>query len=154
MSDQAVVAHNFMRAIANVVGYFFGKKHGERVFLKTNPLPGAGKRRQKARRSKALAIDYQVIFCLPDRRKYLKQASVFVFFLAKHKYNQSITSSDAIITSSAVTVLGAPNEKGTKLFLLHEGTKVNLIQTDDDWAEIKIANGNVGWVLSKTIAPI
>lgn len=81
-------------------------------------------------------------------------ASVFVFFIAKHKYELTKTSSTAIITKAAVTVTGSPSEKGTKLFVLHEGTKVNITEEDGDWTEIKIANGNVGWVPTKSISAI
>jgi uncharacterized protein YgiM (DUF1202 family) len=40
------------------------------------------------------------------------------------------------------------------LFQLHEGTKVTIKSTLGDWAEIKIGNGNVGWVESKSIEKI
>lgn len=76
------------------------------------------------------------------------------FFIAEHKYTQTKYSSDAIITSPSVTVMGSPNEKGTKLFILHEGTKVNITQENDGWTEIKIANGNVGWIKGKEATSI
>lgn len=72
--------------------------------------------------------------------------SIILFFVAQHKYNLTKNSSDAIITASSITVTGSPNEKGTKLFILHEGTKVNITQEDVGWTEIKIANGNTGWI--------
>lgn len=80
--------------------------------------------------------------------------SVFFSFTAKHKYNDSLLSSHAIITSASVTATGSPNEEGTKLFVLHEGTKVSIKQKSNKWIEIKIANGNVGWVKSTTLEAI
>ncbi len=80
--------------------------------------------------------------------------SVFIFFVAKHKYELTKTSSNAIITSAAATVYGSPTEKGTKLFILHEGTKVDITEDNGEWVEIKIANGNVGWLPSKSIVAI
>lgn len=80
--------------------------------------------------------------------------AVATFFIAQHKYNQTKYSSDAIITSGSVTVMGSPNEKGTKLFILHEGTKVKISQENDGWTEIKIANGNVGWIKGKDVTSI
>lgn len=71
---------------------------------------------------------------------------IITFFVAKHKYDSSLNSSEAIITSAAITVIGSPNEKGTKLFILHEGTKVSISQKNVSWVEIKIANGNTGWI--------
>ncbi len=74
--------------------------------------------------------------------------SVTIFFVARHKYYLTINGTEAIITSPSITVTGSPNEKGTKLFILHEGTKVNITQQDSSWVEIKIANGNTGWIKS------
>jgi tetratricopeptide (TPR) repeat protein len=72
--------------------------------------------------------------------------SIVTFFIAQHKYSITKNNSEAIITSPSITVTGSPNEKGTKLFILHEGTKVNVTQEDVSWVEIKIANGNTGWI--------
>lgn len=73
-------------------------------------------------------------------------AAVFIFFLARSKYNAAINSSSAVITAASVTVSGSPSDKGTKLFILHEGVKVDITDEQDDWTEIRIANGNVGWI--------
>ena len=85
---------------------------------------------------------------------FLLILSVFVFFLAKNKYNTTINSTSAIITSGAVTVTGSPSEKGTKLFILHEGVKVEVTDEENDWSEIKIVNGNVGWVKTSDLQKI
>lgn len=68
------------------------------------------------------------------------------FFLAKNKYDNTINSSQAIVTAPSITVTGSPSDKGTKLFILHEGTKVNVSGEEDEWIEISIANGNTGWI--------
>jgi tetratricopeptide (TPR) repeat protein len=80
--------------------------------------------------------------------------TVIIFFMAQCKYEHTINSDEAIITSPSVTVNGSPNEKGTKLFILHEGTKVIITQEEADWTEVKIANGNVGWLKTKTLTII
>jgi tetratricopeptide (TPR) repeat protein len=90
-------------------------------------------------------------------KKSLKQTGFFTgsgflilafisFFIAKSKYNDTANSNSAIIISPSITVTGSPSEKGTRLFLLHEGTKINILEETEEWTEIKIANGNVGWV--------
>ena len=53
----------------------------------------------------------------------------------------------AIVTASSVTVKSTPAKNGTDLFILHEGTKVNI--TDGSmrgWLEIRIADGKEGWI--------
>jgi tetratricopeptide (TPR) repeat protein len=80
--------------------------------------------------------------------------SIPVFFMAASKYENTLNSNTAVILSPSVTVTGAPDEKGTKLFILHEGTKVIVTKTDDDWSEIRIVNGNVGWVKTSVLEKI
>lgn len=54
---------------------------------------------------------------------------------------------NAIIISPSVTIRSTPNDNGTSLFILHEGRKV-FIKDDsmNDWKEIQLEDGNVGWV--------
>jgi len=40
------------------------------------------------------------------------------------------------------------------LFQLHEGTKVKVKSTLGNWTEIKLGNGNVGWVEQANIEKI
>ena len=60
----------------------------------------------------------------------------------------------AIVFSPSVTVKSSPDLKGTDIFVLHEGTKIKVIDNLGDWIEIKIANGNVGWLLRSDIVKI
>lgn len=80
--------------------------------------------------------------------------SIFLYMVAQNKYEITKNSSNAIVISGTATITGSPNEKGTKLFILHEGTKVEITDEQSEWTEIKIANGNVGWIKSKLIAKI
>lgn len=72
--------------------------------------------------------------------------SICTFFISKHKYQKENFGKEAIITAASVTVTGSPTDKGTRLFLLHEGTKVEILEQSSGWSEIKIANGNTGWL--------
>ena len=61
----------------------------------------------------------------------------------------------AIVIVPSVTVKSTPANNGTDLFILHEGTKVNI--TDGSmkgWKEIRIADGKEGWIESKQIEEI
>ena len=81
--------------------------------------------------------------------------SVFAYVFAKSSYYSTAYSNEAIIVTPSVTIYGSPSEKGTKLFVLHEGVKVTITESDaSDWTEIKIANGNVGWIKSNKIEKI
>jgi hypothetical protein len=39
-----------------------------------------------------------------------------------------------------------PGELGVSLFQLHEGTKTCIQSTQDEWTEVLLENGNVGWL--------
>jgi len=74
----------------------------------------------------------------------LVSASTFIFSYNQKKlvYNNSY----AIIITPSVTIKSSPDESGTELFQLHEGTKVEIIDQLGDWKEIKLSDGNVGWL--------
>lgn len=57
----------------------------------------------------------------------------------------------AIIFSSQVEVRSEPINSGETVFLLHEGTKVQILDTDGEWAHIAIADGKDGWLLFSSI---
>lgn len=60
----------------------------------------------------------------------------------------------AIVFSPSVTVRSAPNPSATSLFVLHEGTKARIQEKSDGWYEIRIANGEVGWLKKEDIRRI
>ena len=58
----------------------------------------------------------------------------------------------AIIMPAAVNVKSTPSKNGTDLFILHEGTKVNITDgTMRQWKKIRVADGKEGWLETKEI---
>jgi tetratricopeptide (TPR) repeat protein len=58
----------------------------------------------------------------------------------------------AIIISPSVTIRSTPNENGTSLFILHEGSKVTIKDNSmKNWKEITIEDGKVGWIPASDI---
>ena len=68
-----------------------------------------------------------------------------VIFSAQLK-RESLKQDQAIIMTPTVTVKSSPNDASVDLFVLHEGSKVAIIEEADGWNKIKIANGSVGWL--------
>ena len=61
----------------------------------------------------------------------------------------------AVVMSASVVVKSTPNESGTDLFVLHEGTRVEIIDNSmKDWKEIRIADGKVGWMPASSMEVI
>jgi len=55
-------------------------------------------------------------------------------------------SHKAIITNPVVNGKSSPDSSGTDLFVLHEGTKVSIEDEVGEWYEIRLSDGNKGWV--------
>jgi len=68
--------------------------------------------------------------------------------------NQLENHNDAIIMTGVVVVKSAPDKSGTDLFQLHEGTKVRIKSVLGRWVEIKIGNGEIGWVELESLVKI
>lgn len=66
---------------------------------------------------------------------------------ASEQRDRLVNRDYAIIMSPSVTVRSTPSESGTNLFILHEGSKVNIKDNSmKDWKEIRLEDGKVGWV--------
>ena len=73
---------------------------------------------------------------------------VFSFIFSMEKRNEAMEKNHAIIMMPAVTVKSSPNDGSVDLFVLHEGTKVTLLDEADGWNKVRIANGSEGWLPS------
>lgn len=71
------------------------------------------------------------------------------FSNAKAWHNDLTHNKAGIIFSPSAMVKGSPDAKGTDLFMLHEGTKVELMDSIGEWTEIRLINGNEGWIERK-----
>ena len=60
----------------------------------------------------------------------------------------------AIILSYTVTVMSAPDENSTDVFLLHEGVKVRLDEQRGEWVKISLPDGKSGWLKSDNLGII
>lgn len=52
-----------------------------------------------------------------------------------------------IVTNAEAYVKSAPDNSSTDLFLIHEGTKIQVFDEVGEYMKIRIADGRVGWVL-------
>ena len=66
--------------------------------------------------------------------------------------DQLVNRTGAIVMSPAVQVKSTPSKNGTDLFILHEGTKVEITDSSmKEWKEIRIADGKEGWIEASKI---
>lgn len=70
---------------------------------------------------------------------------------AVQQRNFKQTHTSGIIVSPAVTVKSTPADNGNDLFVLHEGSKVEILDSSlKEWCEVSIADGKVGWIPKKS----
>lgn len=81
-------------------------------------------------------------------------ATITTISFAAIRHNQVNNHSEAIIMSPTVIIKSSPDKSGTDLFQLHEGTKVTIKNKLDEWSEIVVGNGNIGWLETKNIEKI
>jgi hypothetical protein len=63
-------------------------------------------------------------------------------------------SHKAIIFAPSVNGKSSPDKSGTDLFVLHEGSKVSIEDEVSEWYEIRLSDGNKGWVPSSSLSII
>lgn len=76
------------------------------------------------------------------------------YALVFHQQNLIYGTERGIITAASVYVKSSPDEKSSDLFILHEGTRVDVLDELNGWKKIRIANGSIGWVIQNTFETI
>ena len=71
--------------------------------------------------------------------------------LAYHNYNLTQKDQPAIVFAKESVIKNEPNLRSNEAFKLHEGTKVQILDTVNNWKKIQLADGKTGWVLSEDI---
>ena len=51
-------------------------------------------------------------------------------------------------------IKSAPSNQSEDLFILHEGTKVQVLEVFNDWTKIKLSDGMIGWLENQAIEEI
>ncbi|WOD45131.1 tetratricopeptide repeat protein [Hwangdonia lutea] len=70
---------------------------------------------------------------------------------AFHKFNMDKKNKPAIVFAQESKVKSEPNSRSEESFRLHEGTKVQVLDTVNQWKKIKLADGKTGWISSNDI---
>lgn len=86
-------------------------------------------------------------------------ATILLFFVANIFASQQKEDLEhrtgAIVISSSATIMKTPSMNGTQDFVLHEGTRVDIMdKTIHNWREIKVGDGRTGWILTKQLEEI
>ena len=115
----------------------------------------------------ALAIAIVLALCyLFTGRVWMQKTGFFgAFFMmvifalsnvfAWQQKDQRVNRPGAIVISPAAAVKSTPANGGTDLFIIHEGTKVEITDSSmKEWKEVRIADGKEGWIKTSMIEMI
>ena len=58
---------------------------------------------------------------------------------------------DQLPCDKETEVKSEPNLGSTEAFVLHEGTKVQVLDTINNWKKIRLVDGKTGWIISGDI---
>ena len=67
---------------------------------------------------------------------------------AYHNYNLKQNDRPAIVFAKESQIKSEPNLRSSEAFKLHEGTKVQILDTINNWKKIKLADGKTGWIVT------
>lgn len=96
------------------------------------------------------------LFFLGSRRPNRKRAGLIISGIALAlalfcsgfsylRYRDYLETQPAIVFKREITVRSEPNLESSPVFLLHEGTKVQVKDSLDIWLKIQLADGQTGW---------
>lgn len=72
---------------------------------------------------------------------------MILFIITAFQSNTYRTSDkEAVIISASAYIKSSPDQTATDLFILHEGTEIEVLDKVANWSKIRIANGNQGWI--------
>ena len=71
--------------------------------------------------------------------------------LSYHSYNLHKNDKPAIVFAEESQVKSEPNLRSEEAFRLHEGTKVQILDTVSNWKKIKLSDGKTGWIANNDI---
>ena len=77
--------------------------------------------------------------------------SIIAVIFAFIQYNDFRSDQPAIVFDSEVKIKAEPNKRSEEVFVLHEGTKVDVLEELNEWKKIKLVDGKTGWITSESI---
>ena len=100
----------------------------------------------------SFATFFKIFNILDNIFAYRMTVILFIFSLLLHmialdKYWEISDKNEGIIISSIVNVRSAPIDRDEKIiFRIHEGLKVDIVQSQPGWFEIILLDGKKGWI--------
>jgi tetratricopeptide (TPR) repeat protein len=79
---------------------------------------------------------------------------LFVFTIVFTQLSDHYKKPEAVLISDNAHIKNGPSETAEDLFILHEGIKVEILEINKNWFQIKLADGLIGWAEKKEFKEI
>lgn len=80
--------------------------------------------------------------------------SLLSVLVSSFEKNQMEVDNPAIVFSEKASVKGEPKTSSSNVQIIHEGTKVYILDSVDDYYKIELLNGTIGWILKSDVKPL
>lgn len=98
-----------------------------------------------------------VLLIFISRRRWLRSTSmlfsiflllcfVFTVLFSRKEQMRYVKNPEAIVMQSVAIAKSTPTSSGSDLFVIHEGLKVGIVDNVGEWYEIRLPNGEKGWL--------
>ena len=92
------------------------------------------------------------------KKRFAFIGSIIALFLcivsivfASIEINSFHADNPAIIFADEVAISSEPNETSDEVFVLHSGTKVNVLESLNNYVRIRLSDGKTGWIPEKDL---
>lgn len=98
---------------------------------------------------------YQFSYQTTKKRIYFIISFIALLFIlgtvtiAFEQFYKAGQDNPAIIFAKETTVKSEPNVRSDEVFVLHEGTKVQVLEQVNDWKKIRLIDGKIGWIIAE-----
>lgn len=79
---------------------------------------------------------------------------LIAFIFSFNLRSNASSKGSAVVLAPVSNVKSAPNSTGGNLFILHEGTKVEVLESVGGWSKVELSDGRQGWMESKDFEAI
>jgi len=79
---------------------------------------------------------------------------LFCIFVTNRQLSYFEIQQHAIVFSSPVEIKSEPADKSKSLFVIHEGVKVLILEHNQGWIKVRLANGSEGWMKGAEVREI
>jgi len=103
---------------------------------------------------------FAVSFLFGSRRIFNMLALLFLLVsfsslaLAIYNHRQEGNSDAAIVMASSSYVKSAPDAGASDLFMIHEGTRIQILDQVGEWNKIRLEDGKIGWIVKENFEKI